>query len=198
MTSDSTAAVSTVRLAAPSSEPMFFVVSIRKLVVMHSCTFGLYWLYWFYQNWSIYRKRSGEKVLPFVRTYFWPFFLYSLLSRVDQHLHRSEHNHAWSPIWLTFTSLFLVLLVGGASAMSGAIPEMDLVALALEFSGLWVLARMQRAINVSAGDPRGERNSRFTIWNWIWMSAGILLWVVSGFMFVVWIVESLLGMPLEI
>ena len=40
-----------------SNEPHFFPVSGLKLVVMSTVTFGLYEIYWFYQNWWLVKQR---------------------------------------------------------------------------------------------------------------------------------------------
>lgn len=47
--------MTSIRLAATEEERTYasspyFSVSVRKLVVMSLCTFGLYDLYWFYQQ----------------------------------------------------------------------------------------------------------------------------------------------------
>ncbi len=59
--------------AAPAELP-YFSVSNRKLLVMTLSTFGLYGLYWFYQNWTLIKKRDALAIKPFWRAFFAPFF----------------------------------------------------------------------------------------------------------------------------
>lgn len=181
--------------AASTNDAMFFVVSIRKLIVMNIFTLGLYWVYWYYQNWSLYRRKSGERVLPLVRTFFGILFLYGLLSRVDRQLRVAGHHHAWSPFWLTCAFILVVGLTAWANWLSQMMPILHLGAVLLNVAGFWLLARMQRAINLCAGDPEGQSNSRLSAWNWAWMSPGILLWIVIS-LGVVLGLAVLVGIPL--
>ena len=62
--------------------PVYFSVSIPKLVCLSFCSFGIYELYWFYKNWQLERGRAHEALSPFWRTIFTVFFCYSLFKRV--------------------------------------------------------------------------------------------------------------------
>ena len=62
--------------------PPFFPVSILKLVVLATCTVGLYELYWFYRNWRLVREREGLDIRPFWRAFFAYFFCYSMFARI--------------------------------------------------------------------------------------------------------------------
>ena len=50
--------------------PMYFPVSLLKLVIMSTCTFGIYELYWFYRNWCFVRTREAPEIMPFWRAFF--------------------------------------------------------------------------------------------------------------------------------
>lgn len=173
--------------AASANDAMFFVVSIRKLIVMNIFTFGLYWTYWYYQNWSRYRRKSGERVLPLVRTLFGILFLYGLLSRVDRQLRMAGHHHAWSPFWLTCGFILLAGATAWGSWLREMMPTLDLGVVLINVAGLWLLAWMQRAINLCAGDPEGQSNSRLSVWNWVWMVPGILLWIAISLGIALWL-----------
>ena len=164
---------------------MFFVVSPRKFVLMNIFTLGLYWTYWFYRNWSQYRNKTGERVLPLVRTFFGALFLYGLLNRVDRQLRLAGQHHAWSPFWLTFACILTGLLSIGANWMAGVMPLMHLVVLVLIIPSLWLCAIMQKSVNLCSGDPEGKSNSRFSASNWMWISLGILLWGANTYLILV-------------
>lgn len=173
--------------AASTNDAMFFVVSIRKLIVMNIFTFGLYWAYWYYQNWSRYRRKSGERVLPLVRTFFGILFLYGLLSRVDRQLRMAGHHHAWSPFWLTCGFILLAGATAWGSWLREMMPTLDLGVVLINVAGLWLLAWMQRAINLCAGDPEGQSNGRLSVWNWVWILPGILLWIAISLGIALWL-----------
>ena len=57
----------------PESAP-FFAVSVPKLILLSTCTSGLYELFWFYKNWRLVREREDSDILPFWRAFFGFFF----------------------------------------------------------------------------------------------------------------------------
>jgi hypothetical protein len=64
-------------------EPLFFAISVRKLVILGVCSFGLYVLYWFYRNWCLVRDRSPfEEISPGARTFWSVFTANSLFTRM--------------------------------------------------------------------------------------------------------------------
>ena len=67
--------------------PPFFQTSPLKVALLSVVTFGLYQLSWFYRHWKR-RKEHGEDVIPFLRTIFAVWFMYSLCQSVNQELDR--------------------------------------------------------------------------------------------------------------
>ena len=65
------AAVDTNAEAVSVSLP-YFEVALGKVVVMSLVTFGLYELYWMYQQWKRVKIRTMEDLSPFWRTFFAP------------------------------------------------------------------------------------------------------------------------------
>ena len=65
-------------------------------------TFGLYEIYWFYQQWR-HVQRRGERVHPALRTLFAGFFCYALFRRVSSRCHRARRAAgavgAWRAPW---------------------------------------------------------------------------------------------------
>ena len=51
---------------------------------MSLVTFGVYDVYWIYKQWRCERARTGENLSPFWRTFFGPFFAFSLFRRINQ------------------------------------------------------------------------------------------------------------------
>ena len=109
--------------------PLYFPVSITKLIVMSIFTLGIYEIYWFYKNWTHVKIRTRQKIRPFWRAIFSVFYCYSLFKAVresvDSHAGRQEINPGWlaagyiilsisyklpDPYWLVSLMAFLPLL----------------------------------------------------------------------------------------
>src|SRR5712692_478302 len=73
----------------------FFPVATHKFVAMSICSFGLYELYWFYQNWKAIRN-TGRNISPFWRTFFAPFCAYSLFTDIRARALAEQMPAAWS------------------------------------------------------------------------------------------------------
>ncbi|MFN2564970.1 MAG: hypothetical protein ABR499_08175 [Gemmatimonadaceae bacterium] len=67
---------------AAIAQPVFFPVSIAKLLVMSVFTIGLYELYWFYENWKLVQARTRKRMMPFWRAFFALIWAEPLFKRV--------------------------------------------------------------------------------------------------------------------
>jgi hypothetical protein len=67
-----------------SNQAPCFPVSLLKLTVMSICTFGLYELYWFYENWKLIKQRQRSNIVPFWRAFFAPFFCYQCFDEIRE------------------------------------------------------------------------------------------------------------------
>ena len=63
----------------------YFHVAAWKFIVLSIATFGIYELYWFYQNWRYIRERDHSDIWPFWRMVFSPIWCFSLCRDVDRH-----------------------------------------------------------------------------------------------------------------
>ncbi|MFQ5578951.1 MAG: hypothetical protein ACE5G8_18390 [Anaerolineae bacterium] len=86
--------------AARVSTPIYFPVSKLKLVVMSLCSFGLYEVYWFYQNWKLIRDQTGRKLSPFWRAVFAPVSAYWFFKSVQESASRRQIATGINPGWL--------------------------------------------------------------------------------------------------
>lgn len=152
--------------SVPNERPVFFPVSVKKLLVMSLCSFGCYQFYWWYQNWKLIRAR-GEKVSPALRTFFSILFYYSLLKRIRNHrpdlssgrLAAGPLTAAWiirsllcklpDPYWLIAYGAMLTMLPAQAAANT-----------------------VNRAVA-----PEHDANSRFSRLNWVMIVIGGALFI---------------------
>lgn len=185
-----------------ASEPTFYVVSVKKLLIMLFFTWGVYGWYWTYRNWATYRRATGARVTPILRTLFDPLFVYVLLKRVDHGLRSRGMNYKWSPALLAFGIIGAAVLplislwfdpgmrslygltLASLEAASATLPVMSWASLPLFVLHFWLMAVIQRAINTHDGDPRGVSNNRLTLANWLWMPGSILVLALIGFLVV--------------
>jgi hypothetical protein len=87
--------------AATAAAPYpFFPVSTHKFIVLSICSFGLYELYWCYQQWKRLAESSGEALSPFWRAVFAPIFCFSLFTRIRLAAELAGLPAAWPPMLL--------------------------------------------------------------------------------------------------
>lgn len=152
--------------------PPFFAVSIAKLVVMSACTFGLYEVWWFYRHWRLARER-GDDVWPVARTVFMVFFVYALFRRVRDY----PHAHASRDDRLPARSLALGWIV---VSLLYQLPDPYWL---VSFCAVVFLVPIQTCanrINLEHA-PRHDRNTRFTVLNWIVIVVGGLVVALTVF-----------------
>ncbi|MBF8778906.1 hypothetical protein IV505_04025 [Pseudomonas fulva] len=162
---------------AKVGEPMFFVVSIRKLLILSLLTFNGYWLFCYWRSWVFYRRSSGEKIWPALRAAGGFLFLYGLNRRIDQQIRLSGRTYRWSPFLIALAAPLALAAQIWLSLLASSKPEWSWLPIAVVGLGLCWTVRLQQAINFCVGDPAGESNSRFTWANGIWMACGALSWL---------------------
>jgi len=88
----------------------FFEVSLPKFVVMSVATFGIYNLYWAYQQWVHISARGRESISPFWRAFFSPIWSFSLFERIKVDASTRGIAVYWSPGVLGFAYLIMGVL----------------------------------------------------------------------------------------
>jgi hypothetical protein len=140
----------------------FFDVSLPKLAVLSVCSLGIYEMYWFYKNWQIVRARERSDISPLWRAGLGFIFCYAMFKRVREYDAQTGGSAALpagalAAGWIVVTCLW-------------QLP--DRYSLAANLSCLFMLP-VQAAANRINGiaDPR-DRNTRFTLWNWLTVALG--------------------------
>lgn len=173
---------SNVAQAEPMS-PEFYVVSRNKFLILFISTFGFYRLYWFYKNWSLYRKSSGKKMLPVMRAFFSIFFTHALFKLLDGKSKVMDHTHKWSPDNMaTLYVLFAILenVSDRLSRKSIGEPFTDFIVLITMPVIGWTLYKAQISANIACDDPAGAGNSQLSPANYAWIVLGVVFWVLVG------------------
>jgi hypothetical protein len=163
--------------AAPAtSRTMYFSVSPLKLVVMSTCTFGIYEIYWYYRHWGYVRERESSDIMPFARAFFAPLFCYSLFKRIEftgrsNNIPRFIAPGPLAAGWFIFTAF-------------ARLPDPFWLATFLSVLFLLPVQMAANEINLTTS-PNHDRNSKFSKWN----IAGV---VVGGLLFVLMLIGTFL------
>jgi hypothetical protein len=95
--------------ASVTAPTPFFSVATHKFVLLSLCTFGIYEIYWFYENWRRLQK-PDEQISPLWRSLFAPFWAFQLFERVRDRAAEYGAPSEWSPRGLASVYLILNLL----------------------------------------------------------------------------------------
>ncbi|MGV8916457.1 MAG: hypothetical protein ACOH2R_01430 [Pseudomonas sp.] len=156
-------------------EPVFYVVSVFKLIAMSVLTLGCYNFYWWCKNWKLYNAASGRTIWPILRCVFTVFFAYSLFQKINSNIRQSSRRYIWMPK-LRAIALILLTVFGYVSGDTYSLGEAFALSIALSVIHVYLWVGAQRAINFSENDPEGLSNSGFTLFNWLWILFGVGVW----------------------
>lgn len=159
------------------SVPLFFPVSLTKLVLLHFASFGLYQLVWFYESWKLVRNR-GEDVSPGWRTFFTVLFCYSLFQRMGDEARGRGLKLAAGPlaaVWIVLT-------------LASRLPDPGWVITFLSFLPLLAVQSTVNRLNQLAA-PGHDPNSRFGV--------GAIVTMVIGFPLLLLFIAGLFMVPVQ-
>lgn len=162
----------------PKSQDMkFYVVSTRKLVILYFATFGLYTVFWFYQNWQLYKTRTNDSSIWSVpRAIFYIFFTHTLFRAVEYTIDSEGRDYRWDAGGTA--TLFVVITL--LERVCDRIPSTfaDIAGIALFVVKVLPLMNAQKAINAACAPLPEQSNNKFTAANYVWIALGGLLWIV--------------------
>ncbi|MDR6841182.1 hypothetical protein [Pseudoxanthomonas sacheonensis] len=152
-----------------SGRPAFFPVSVTKLAVMSVCTFGLYQIYWFYQNWRLVKSRDQSRISPPWRSVLGLLFCYPLFRRVRSMAQRQA---------IAMPSAALLFAAWVVATLLSYLPPPYLL---LSFGSVIFMLPIQRAANrINAHvAPQHDPNRRFGALNIVTVLVGGLLAILS-------------------
>ncbi|WP_455203464.1 hypothetical protein [Kaarinaea lacus] len=163
------------------SAHQFFSVSYKKLYVMFVMTFGLYALVLFYQNWKLQKKRHELRVNPVLRSLFAIFFTHSLFARIKETVRKQKIDVAFNNNAMATLYIVSVLVSNGldrVAARSDDVTLVDVISTMVMMIALYPLHVAQTVINQINGEIDGQRNSDFSVYNWMFIVLGAMLWVL--------------------
>lgn len=170
---------STPELAANHNPIKFYIVSLRKFLILFIGTFGLYSVYWFYKQWSEYKKSTDEDMWPIMRAIFSIFFIHSLFNRFEA---RYEHKTGSAPRTIKhLATIYIVTAIVSQVCNKLAdnqigLPLTALLSIAIVPVSCWVLYQAQSLSNYSGDDVLGRSNDELTAANYCWLVLGAIFW----------------------
>jgi hypothetical protein len=156
----------------------FFTAVAWKLALMSLCTSGFYEFYWFYQNWKMYKKRSGEPIKPGWRATFSPVWAYSFFRHIRESADGCGIETNFDPVRLAAAYVLLFL----AQYLS------DYLAAASIFTFVPIIFASNLAAEVNKTQvPDYRENNRLSVGNWFivliggTLNVGLKFFHPSGF-----------------
>ena len=150
--------------------PTYFAVSPLKLLVMSTCTLGLYEIYWYYKHWCSVKEREKSDIAPLGRAFFAFIFCYSLFKRIQAtgQSHNIPRTIAPGPLAAGFILLSVLY----------KLPDPYWL---LSFFAVLFLVPVQMAANEInlATSPKHDRNSTFSKWNLVAVVIGGLCFALA-------------------
>ena len=156
--------------SAPPPQPPFFAVSSLKLVVLSTCTFGLYDFYWFWRNWNRIRVTGEPDITPSLRALFVLFYCYPCFIRIKIF----GINRGITPA----PPIGILAICYLALGFAWKLPEPLWLIGFLKIAFLLPIQSYVNRINAAAS-PGHDPNSRFGVWNWITVIVGGLLLILA-------------------
>jgi hypothetical protein len=161
-----TAEVADVTSADEIQAPVYFAVSVTKLLVMYLVTLSFYQLYWFYKHWAMIKDRERRDVIPALRAIFAIFFAYSLFKTIRDDAKRYDVRPVRA-VGMLATVWILLNLAERLPSPFDFVPF---------FSVLLLLPVQACANRINATiAPDHDPNACFTAWNWVGIAIGVLL-----------------------
>ncbi|MEI7949826.1 MAG: hypothetical protein WCI66_06235 [Gammaproteobacteria bacterium] len=142
---------------ADLKSPVFFPVSLTKLVVLSICTYGCYEIYWFYQNWYLVKRREKSNIMPVARSLFSYFYCYPLFSRVTEYAAKTTSHMPPPPAGILAAGWIVTTLLWKLPSPYWLV----------SFAAVLFMLPIQICIN-SINEklaPEHDRNQRFSAWN---------------------------------
>lgn len=88
---------------------LFFQIGTEKLIELTLATFGLYGLWWNYQNWRQIQRHEAH-IQPLLRTLLSVVYQYDLFQRVHQQCQHDKETPRWKPARVYFLYLLFTLI----------------------------------------------------------------------------------------
>ncbi len=171
-----------------SSASEFFVVKPTKLLIMGVLTFGLYYVFVSYRNWTYLKTKHNLSIWPIPRALFAFLFIvafvrYLIAARDAKGIPASSNLVLLATLYLIYSLLtFSIFSVLGGIGVE--LPPM--VSLGSSILGILIQVTvyqiLQGVINAVMDDVEGKSNARFGAGAVVMILLGLFVWWVNVFL----------------
>ncbi|RCJ19708.1 hypothetical protein A6770_06100 [Nostoc minutum NIES-26] len=151
------------------------VMPIWKFCTLYIFTWGIYQLPWAHKQWQFIKEREHLNIRPWFRSWFLPFYLYSLCQKVFALAEEQGYRVKASPFQVTFFYWIFVVLT--------KLPEPWWL---ISFFSFIPLLTVVKALNYYWGQQQQHLpiNESFTGREISWIIFGVVLWllIIIGFL----------------
>ena len=172
------------QLDVEKNEINFYVISLKKFLILFLGTFGFYTLYWFFKHWSEYKKSTKEEMWPVMRCIFVIFFAHSLFSLFEFRYKNKtgEYPKSINHLATTFVVVTIVCHILSKLSENGyGVPFTFYFSLLVLPISCWILYKAQSLANFSGNDVHGSSNNKLNFLNYIWLALGFVFWLLILF-----------------
>lgn len=175
-------------IPAGHTDTEFFPVSEGKLLTLYIFSFGMYGIYWFYKNWTLQAKFMDTKIYPLWRAIFSIFYTHSLFHRINARAQQIEKDHTFNASALATLFVALVVVsnlidpVSYNTSLLENVSDASLIitSLVLFFISAYPMVKVQSTVNRINNDMLGYLNHKYSIWNYLLIAVGALIWLMTG------------------
>ena len=167
----------------PRSAPEFFVVSQSKLAVLGIISFGLYYIFIAYKNWSYLNYKHQLGIWPVPRALFSFFFIHAFVrylaaARDARGLPAATNLAAVATLYLTMyvTTLAIGIYSGATLTILPVSVQLGTSLLGLLVQ-VYVYQTLQSVINLVMDDVQGRANSGYGAGAILMILFGLLIWI---------------------
>ncbi|MEM7358892.1 MAG: hypothetical protein AAF431_07340 [Pseudomonadota bacterium] len=161
----------------------FFTLSLRKLWIMNIVTIGIYSVVWFWAHWRQVKVSEKSDLWPVPRAIFAIIFVYPLFMRIEASLGIKEQATSFKAGQFALLYILAALLGYGVNFIDETDPTMLLLGtltwIPSLLLGTFCMSRAQVEANNLSVDLEQNINNSFTIWNYLWLLLGGLMWLLT-------------------
>lgn len=147
--------------------PTFYGVSTTKLIIMSVVTFSFYNIYWFFKNFTAYKRKYNDGSIPFLRALFSPIFSYSLFVKVKTEMENAELTSSLPAGPLAAAYFSLHVLGRALSEPLSLIGVLNFIPLIKVNAGINKLHLKEH--------PGYVTDSKLSLYNWLFIVPGVIL-----------------------
>ena len=161
----------------PTTAAFSNVQPVWQFVLLVICSFGLYYLIWFYNNWQLIKERNRWNITPAARALFAVFWIRSQFHELLQIVKSTGYERSWSPEGIGAAFIIGGFIIQASERSPGPLPT--LIVLAVLGVEVWVTLPVVRGLNAfwRHQQPGWPERRGLSLGGWAVAILGALNWL---------------------